>query len=224
MDTVKVLDHGSVSLVEVWGSEENIIRAARQSTDGSFRGWPGDEKLLSYLYRNGHMSPFEMAGAIFAIKAPIFVFREWHRHRTQSYNEMSARYVPIPDEHYIPTVDRFLRSGGSNKQAQGTGDAVLSPLTAAWAQKDIAAAYQAANNSYQYLLTLGVPKELARLVMPVGRYSKMWASANLRNWLQFLELREASGAQWEIQQYALAVHSLLRDHFPRTLALFEEKT
>src|SRR5690349_15994092 len=99
----KVLDHGTVSVVEFWGSEERIIEAARMSTDKGFRGWEEDQKLLSFLYRNHHMTPFEMCGAIFEIKAPIFVFREWHRHRTQSYNEMSARYIPIPDEHYMPT-------------------------------------------------------------------------------------------------------------------------
>src|SRR6185295_451000 len=98
-----VLDRGYVRLVDVWGSDRTIIEAARMSTGKGFLGWgdegkPGDEKLLRFLWENKHATPFEMAGATFEIEAPIFVFREWHRHRTQSYNEMSARYTPLPDK------------------------------------------------------------------------------------------------------------------------------
>lgn len=78
-NSIPVLDHGSVSLVESWGSDERIIEAARMSTGKGFQGWDKDEKLLRYLYTHHHMTPFEMAGAIFEVKAPIFVFREWHR-------------------------------------------------------------------------------------------------------------------------------------------------
>lgn len=223
---IKVLDHGSVELVQHWGSDEDIIRAARQSTDGAFRGWgsgqtAGDEKLLSYLYRNRHMSPFEMAGATFEVKAPIFVFREWHRHRTQSYNEMSARYIPIPNEHYLPDRDRILvlRPVG-NKQAAGIVDP-NPQLVDNWLAR-LADFYALSEELYQQGLEVGVQKEIARLPMAVARYSKMWAQANLRNWLQFLELREHESAQWEIQEYASAVHAILRQHFPRTLALYEE--
>jgi thymidylate synthase (FAD) len=94
---IKVLDHGFVRLIETWGSgeagvpEAGIIEAARQSTQGAFRGWETDEKLLRFMYENNHNSPFEFCGAVIEIQAPIFVFREWHRHRTQSYSEMSAR-------------------------------------------------------------------------------------------------------------------------------------
>src|ERR1700693_5723146 len=120
-----VLDHGYVNLIETWGSDERIIEAARMSTNKGFLGWgpkedgsPGDEKLLRYLYEHKHSTPFEMAGMTLEIKAPIFVFREWHRHRTQSYNEMSARYTPLPDCNYVPTVERLMiNAGKSNKQA-----------------------------------------------------------------------------------------------------------
>jgi thymidylate synthase (FAD) len=100
---IELLDHGYVELIESWGSDERIIEAARMSTGKGFTGWgtpekPGDEKLLRFLWKNQHATPFEMAGMTIEVKAPIFVFREWHRHRTQSYNEMSARYVPLPDE------------------------------------------------------------------------------------------------------------------------------
>lgn len=118
---MKVLDCGYIELIESWGSDERIIEAARMSTGKGFNGWgtpgaPGDEKLLAYLYNHKHMTPFEMAGVVIEVKAPIFVFREWHRHRTQSYNEMSARYIPLPDENYIPTIERVMMSGGTNSR------------------------------------------------------------------------------------------------------------
>src|SRR5258705_7564091 len=108
----KVLDHGYVQLVEHWGSDERIIEAARMSTSKGFEGWEKDAKLLKYLWAHKHLTPFEMAGASFEVQAPIFVFREWHRHRTQSYNEMSARYAPLPDLNYVPTVARLMQGGG----------------------------------------------------------------------------------------------------------------
>lgn len=152
MGSTKLLDHGSISVVAHWGSDERIIEAARMSTDKGFQGWgprgvcsycgytvsafvgalcpkcsmggsptytmvktPGDERLLKYLYDNKHATPFEMAGLVIEVQAPIFVFREWHRHRTQSYNEMSARYTPLPDMNYVPSIERLMFGGGTNK-------------------------------------------------------------------------------------------------------------
>ena len=183
----------------------------------------GDQNLLSFLFNNNHSTPFEMAGAIIEVKAPIFVFREWHRHRTQSYNEMSARYIPIPDEHYIPSLDRLLQVNEqtSNKQAQGLQ--TLTEQSAVVFQRILAEQYEQANDEYQAALDNGVAKELARLMMPVGRYSKMRASANLRNWLQFLALRQPSNAQWEIRQYANAVCTIMEAKFPRTVALYKAR-
>lgn len=228
---MKVLDHGYVTLVESYGSDERIIEAARMSTQKGFEGWgpkedgaPGDEKLLRYLWKNNHATPFEMAGAVLEIQAPIFVFREWHRHRTQSYNEMSARYAPLPDLNYIPTIDRMMLGGGHlTKQAGAVAGA--DALTEGRARElcaELADAYAAAETTYQHALAAGAPKELARLVLPVGRYSRMRASANLRNWLGFLTLRMAPQAQWEIRQYAQAVHDALAPLFPRTVGLFDE--
>jgi thymidylate synthase (FAD) len=250
---ITVLDCGYIELVETWGSEERIIEAARMSTGKGFLGWDsrfkcttcqseqdhvgvcdkcksnsftnvhGDWKLLSYLHENAHATPFEMAGAIVEVKAPIFVFREWHRHRTQSYNEMSARYTPLPDENYVPTVERLMVNSKSNKQA-GTvkGAAELTEKDADGFRESLRMTYSLCEDLYQKALASGVPKELARVHLPVGRYSRMRASANLRNWLAFLTLREAPGAQWEIRQYAGALHTILKTHFPRTLTLHEE--
>jgi thymidylate synthase (FAD) len=216
-----ILDHGYVEPIESWGSDEHIIEAARMSTNKGFQGWPGDEKLLRYLWEHKHATPFEMAGMVIEVKAPIFVFREWHRHRTQSYNEMSARYVPLPDENYVPTVERLMMQGGANKQAQGTG-ARLTESQAESFLGHLRFAYAEAETVYQNALGAGVPKELARIALPVGRYSRMRASANLRNWLAFLTLRMDPSAQWEIQQYANAVGELIAATFPRTWTLFEE--
>lgn len=221
-----VLDHGYVELVQGWGSDETIIEAARMSTNKGFKGWgtpeaPGDEKLLRYLYENNHLTPFEMAGAIFEVQAPIFVFREWHRHRTQSYNELSARYTPLPDVDYVPTVERLMMSGGANKQAMSTGEA-LTAHSAEMFRQMITETYAQISIEYGAALKAGVPKELARLIIPVGRYSRMRASANLRNWIQFMTLRCASNAQWEIRQYADVVCAILESRFPRTIALFKE--
>lgn len=243
----QVLDHGYLKSVECWGSDEAIVEAARISTQKGFLGWgprcqacdtylgdkdkgyvccdkdadikQGDEKLLRYLWENKHATPFEMAGAIVEVQAPIFVFREWHRHRTQSYNEMSARYIPLPDVNYVPTVDRLMvNAGGSNKQA-GTvaGSDTLTVERAETFRRNIEIYYSGAEALYKRALADGVPKELARVHLPVGRYSRMRASANLRNWLAFATLRSAPSAQWEIRQYSDALVGMLSEVFPRTM-------
>lgn len=273
MKRVEVLDHGYVSLIEKWGSEEGIIEAARMSTARGFQGWGpkglecpmtkngvacgwkgevsealvlegvtgtkyqvcprckdtglrtllGDEKLLRFLYENRHATPFEMAGMTIEVQAPIFVFREWHRHRTQSYNEMSARYTPLPDMNYVPTIERLLINSKANKQA-GTvaGAEELDEVGAAAVQHAMRVGYDRAEEMYQAFLRGGVPKELARVVLPVGRYSRMRASTDLRNWLAFLTLRMDSKAQFEIRQYANAVGQFIEESFPRTWGLFKE--
>lgn len=197
-------------------------KCRKRAYDGlDIKGGPGDEKLLAYLWNNKHATPFEMAGMVIEVQAPIFVFREWHRHRTQSYNEMSARYVPLPDMNYMPTVKRLMLNSKTNKQAGTIKDA--EELTAAGAetfQAMLTAMYAEQQNVYEKALVMGVPKELARIHLPVGRYSRMRASANLRNWLAFLTLRMDEKAQWEIRQFANEVGVLIAEHFPRTWELF----
>lgn len=225
-----ILDHGYIRHVESWGggdsgngvdNECGIVEAARQSTQGTFRGWEEDERLLKHLYDNKHSTPFEFAGMTIEVQAPIFVFREWHRHRTQSYNEMSARYEPLPDLNYNPTVERLMRDGGKNKQAQAVkGAAILTERSAEAFRTTLRNHYQTCQLEYDAALAAGVPKECARILLPVGRYSRMRATANLRNWLAFLTLRMDPNAQWEIQQYAQAVAAIIHDQFPRTYSLF----
>jgi thymidylate synthase (FAD) len=189
----------------------------------------GDEKLLRFLFENHHDTPFEMAGMQIEVQAPLFVFREWHRHRTQSYNELSARYTQMPNLHYIPSRERLLAAlkTSTNKQASGVAVCDLSDeeqLSLVELIRDqIESEQQGIYKHYEWLLSQGVSKEIARINTPVSRYSRMRASSLLRNWLAFLTLREASNAQWEIRQYAIALHTLLAEHFPRTLGLFEER-
>lgn len=261
MGSTKLLDHGYLTIIESWGSDERIIEAARMSTGKGFRMWEpyyecrecvqgwhptaldsrgesavcdncgsamqwnhitkGDFGLLSFLSSNMHSTPFEMAGVVIEVQAPIFVFREWHRHRTQSYNEMSARYTPLPDLNYVPSIDRLLLNSKSNKQAGVVRDAEELDAVAAQSYRvALSAQYTAAEHLYQQALAMGVPKEISRVHLPVGRYSRMRASANLRNWLGFLTLRQAPNAQWEIRQYADALNTELTALFPRTMELF----
>ncbi len=231
MARVQILDFGYLEPVDVWGSDESIVTAARMSTGKGFLGWgpkedgsPGDEKLLRYLRENRHTTPFEMAGLIVEVQAPIMVFREWHRHRTQSYNEMSARYTPLPDLNYVPTIERLMAGGGGKNRQAGTvaGAAVLTEAEAGQYLLELRLMYDRQEGLYRSALGIGVPKELARIHLPVGRYSRMRASANLKNWLDFLTLRMDVKAQFEIRMYANAVGGLIAAAFPRTWALFAE--
>lgn len=245
----QILDHGYIELVESWGSDERVIESARMSTGKGFLRWgpndedhscgrggkplsssdqcaachqgPGDEKLLRFLWENKHATPFEMAGLTVEVQAPIFVFREWHRHRTQSYNEMSARYEPLPDVNYVPAIDRLMLNSKTNKQAgvvKGAED--LTEEMAGVFQFAIMEMYRQQEAIYQAGLKAGVPKELARVHLAVGRYSRMRAHTCLRNWLAFLTLRKDKNAQWEIRQYANALGDIIEDRFPRTWELF----
>lgn len=183
----------------------------------------GDAKLLKYLHVNRHSTPFEMAGMTLTIQAPIAVFREWHRHRTQSYSEMSARYVALPNTNYVPTPERCLMVAGANKQAGRIvgADELTHEQALEWIEL-LEKSYEVCEAVYQSGLARGIPKELARMIMPVGRYSRMMASTDLRNWLGFLTLRMDKNAQWEIRQFAYQVGRYVKAIYPRTWDLFIE--
>lgn len=183
---------------------------------------PGDEKLLKYLYEHKHSTPFEFAGLTIEVQAPLFIFRQWHRHRTQSYNEMSARYVPLPNVNYMPEVDRcIVVKGTGNKQAGKVADRVPTHAEVLdWLENYLQPAYDAAQRSYDRGNEIGIPKELSRLSVNVARYTRMRATANLRNWLAFLTLRRDSHAQHEVQVYANAVGDFISNCYPKTWDLF----
>ena len=240
---ILVDQHGYLKFIEAWGTGEagqcdrlmhlderdyecGIIEAARQSTQASFRGWEHDQKLLEFLFTNKpqHAGPFEFAGMTIEVQAPIFVFREWHRHRTQSYNEMSARYAQLPDLYFMPEFDDVMRRAHrdtTNRQAKGLPGTDLSAPNAHWWISQVTDLYDKAEYLYQRALQIGIPKELARITMPVGHYSRMRATGNLRNWLAFLLLRMDPNAQLEIRRYANMVGTIIAHTFPRTWQLFQ---
>jgi thymidylate synthase (FAD) len=218
-DTIKVLDHGFVRMIDHMGGDLSVVRAARVSYDAAWRAGEddgSDAKLIRYLWKNKHTSPFEAVTFTFEVKAPIFVFRQWHRHRTWSFNELSARYRELPEEFYVPDPSQIGVQSTSSKQARdmdGTdrqADAML-----------IKGACESAFMVYRSLLDRGVPRELARSVLPVATYSHMFASVDLRNLLHFLELRSHSHAQYEIRVYADAMLELIRPLVPTVVAAWE---
>ena len=192
---------------------------------------PGDAKLLRYLYEHKHSTPFEFAGLTIECQAPIMVYREWRRHRTQGFSEMSARYVQMPNLHYVPSVRRIIESSkkSGNRQASGGGvlhvPGIASMTEISHAEEIrtyIREEQQAVYKSYEAMLSYGVSKEIARLNTPVSRYSRMRATGNLRNWLAFLTLRMDPAAQFEIRQYAWCVANVIERAFPRTWELHFE--
>jgi thymidylate synthase (FAD) len=230
MTEFKLLDHGYLKLVESWGTDERIIEAARMSTGGGFVSWEpydghpkGDAGLLEFLWTKKHATPFEMCGLVFEVHAPISVYREWHRHRTQSYNEASARYAPLPSLDYVPTVDRCMIAAEKNKQAAAMegADELTADAAYRWL-RDLEELFNHSQRVYSSGLNCGIPKEIARGALTVHRYSKMRVSANLRNWLAFLTLRMDTNAQWEIRQYANAIGEVIAQTFPRTWSLFKK--
>ena len=217
-----VLDHGHVALVESMGSDLSIVRNARVSYDAEWRAGEDegkDEKLIHYLVKNGHTSPFESCVFTFEVKAPIFVFRQWHRHRTWSFNEISARYAELPEEFYVPELSQITTQSASNKQMR-TGE---ENPHAFYIQKSIEAHGVSSFRLYRSMIADGCPRELARSVLPVGTYSRMFATVDLHNLMHFLRLRLHPHAQYEIRVYAEAMLEIIRSVCPISVAAFCEK-
>lgn len=222
----KALDKGYVRLIDHMGEDVSIIDAARMSVGGGFVSWDeyeghpkGDAGLLDYLYRNAHSSPFEMCELVIEVKAPIFVMRQWMRHRTQSYNEASARYAPMADEYYEPPVSRMVKQSTSNKQGGGEP---MSPGVAPFLADMFRAGQTRHQLDYELALDYGLSREVARVNAPVSQYTLTRCKGNLRNWLLFLGQRLKPGAQQEIREYAEVVAQIVAALWPRTWALFEE--
>lgn len=226
-----VLDHGEVLLVDSMANDYKVVQAARISTgkeripgahlgEGLAEREAKDAKLINFLMSNGHGTPFEHSVFQFYIKCPIFVAREWQRHRIASYNEFSMRYAEVTDEtaeFYIP--DHVRVKDPNNKQSSVREEGVVvhdDYSVAEWMQLQTQRAYEA----YRVLLVGGVAREMARLVLPVNIYTKFWFTVNARSLMNFLMLRNAPGAQWEIQQYAQALEDIFADKMPVTWQAF----
>lgn len=201
------------------GSDLSVVRAARVSYDADWRSGDdagSDRRLIAYLWRNKHTSPFEAVTFTFEVKAPIFVFRQWHRHRTWSFNEVSARYTALPADYYVPEPEMIEVQSHDNKQARD-----ISRDGSPFARAIIRSACDASFAAYHDLLQHGVPRELARSVLPVSTYSRMFATVDLLNLLKFLTLRDHAHAQHEIQVYARAMLELINPIVPECVAAWQ---
>ena len=187
---MKVLDKGYIELISNMGTDQTIVDIAGISYGNDTT----NIKVLKHLWDKHHTGPFEMVEFLFKVKAPLFVMRQWQRHRTWSYNELSRRYTSKDVEFYVPDNDT-----GSNVHFHN----------------------EVCRNKYEYLLTT-MTKEQARLVLPKTVYSTMYAKVDLHNLLHFLRLRNHPDAQWEIQEYARAIEQLIEPIVPKTMELYRE--
>ena len=218
---INVLNHGIVRLVEHMGSDLSIVRSARVSYDAEWRAGEDegkDAKLINYLVKNRHTSPLECVQFTFEIIAPIFVVRQWHRHRTWKYNEVSGRYSVLPEQYYIPEVSQITTQSTSNKQMR-TDD--VHP-EAEFIQALISKQCEEAFKVYHHLLEIGCPRELARGVLPLNTYTHMFATVDLHNLAHFLTLRLHSHAQYEVRVYAQAMLDLITPLLPVAVAALKE--
>ena len=218
-----------VDLVQYSGDDSSVAKAARVSTGADLDVYDSevDAKLINYLMKHRHGSPFEHNSMTFRISAPIFVFREFHRHRVGwSYNEVSARYKKLEPRFYIYPGERPLVQEGSSahpKLVHGNDSLVLST------NGTLYTAYKNAWDMYELLLRDGVANEVARAVLPVGIYSEMYATCNARSLMAFLSLRVDDPSakfetkpQWEIEQVALGMEDHFQKLFPATWEAFQK--
>lgn len=240
----RVLDHGFVKLIDHMGDDLAICDAARVSlakgrsfNDNAIKTPKQNKRLINYLLSHGHTSPFEQVEFKFAVKLPILVARQWMRHRTWSYNEISGRYTELPaKEMYIPARDRINYKSDSIKQGRGAEmseenkDTYLEKLK--WTYEDCLHTYQifledgpckiVCEGELQDEEGLNVSREIARLALPVGQYTQMYAKVDLNNFLKFCTLRLKPNAQYEIRVYAQAMLDLVRPIVPLAVEAWEK--
>lgn len=214
---MKVLDHGYVELIEARGSDQFIAETARTSTD-TVADPSANDRLVTRLIRDEHTSPVEFASVVLQIKCPIFIARQWMRHRAGTFNEFSGRYSEFPEEFYVPELSRIQAQSTFNKQGSAEQlDPVVSKTIINMIKKQSGDAYE----TYSLLLEQGLTRELARSVLPVNFYTVFRWNVNLHNLFHFLRLREDPHAQYEIRVYAEAIHEMLRSSFPVATAAWE---
>ncbi len=217
---IPVLDKGFVRLVDYMGSDARIVQSARVSYGDGTTTVRRDKVLIDYLMRHLHTSPFEQVIITVHAKLPIFVARQWIRHRTARLNEYSGRYSEMADEFYIPSQQRIRKQDSLN--IQGSSDeevpAELKQKVIALIQNDSGELYA----NYRSMLDDGVSRELARINLPLNLYTEWYWQIDLHNMFHFLKLRMDSHAQWEIQQYANALASIAKAVAPWAYESFEE--
>jgi thymidylate synthase (FAD) len=216
----KVLDHGFVRLVDYMGGDERIVQAARVSYGAGTKSYRQDRALIDYLLRNEHTSPFEQVSLTFHAKMPIFVARQWVRHRTARLNEISGRYSVIKDEFYVPEGDKIAMQSEDNKQGRETAP-MAEPLQEK-VRDSITAGQRAAYESYEELLATGLAREIARINLPLSTYTEWYWQIDLHNLFHFLHLRMDPHAQFEIREYARTMFDIATRVCPAACASFQE--
>lgn len=214
---MQVLDKGYIELEDYMGNDNTIVCAARVSTLKKSKGAESDAKLIKYLLKNSHLTPFEMVVFQFRVKAPIFVARQWFRHRTSSISEQSRRYTDEDIEFHIPKTLRY-QSTDNKQMSAGEFDIVKAEplIDSIWKISD------EAYRIYLMLLDNGVAREQARMVLPVNLYTSFYFKMDLRNLFHFLELRDHPHAQEEIRLYAQQIKKLIQPIVPVSYAAWEE--
>jgi len=213
-----VLDHGFVRLDGVMADDLSVVNSARVSFGRRVTELAdADVGLIKFLMRERHGTPFEHNAFRFHVKCPIFVTREWMRHRVGSFNEWSGRYSQLEPEFYVPAAEDVRTQVG--KPGAYTFDPV-DPELAEQTRDQLRAVYDTAFETYERLVELGVARELARCVLPVGAYTEFFWTINARSLMNFVSLRAAETAQREIRRYAEAVEQFFAEHMPVTHAAF----
>lgn len=224
-ETFPILDHGFIRIVDYMGNDDSIVEAARLSYQKGTKRTLEDEKLIRYLLRHKHTTPFEMCEIKFHIKLPIFVARQWIRHRTANVNEYSGRYSVLDNEFYLPQAENLLAQSETNKQGRGRS----LPLEIVEQCLDsIKKHSEQCYAKYEFLLSPmgngneGVARELARAVLPVNFYTQWYWKIDLHNLFNFLRLRCDSHAQWEIRQYANRIYEICKAWVPVATQAFTD--
>ncbi len=215
----KILDLGYIRLVDIMGNDSSIVQAARCSTGKGVTTPKRDEELLRYLMRNEHTSPFEMVEMKWHAKMPIFVARQWVRHRTANINEFSGRYSEFKKEYYIPSEKSFKLQSKSNKQG---GEILAGHEIYSMSKEEIINTSENAWKSYQEMIDNGVSREQARMILPVNFYTNWYWKNDLKNTLHFLKLRKDKHAQFEIREYADAMADIVKERLPMSYRAFED--
>lgn len=227
MTEIKYRSDMGVELVDHMGSDETVARAARVSTGNDEILPEKMQGLINYLVREGHTSTLEHCLVTFRVEVPIMVAREWMRHRTQSFNEISGRYAKLEPVFYVPSEDRPLVNAGSG--AHPNLVAGEHRTTYLMAVDLMVESFEAAWEAYEYM-TAGHPEfddiianEVARNVLPVSTYTRFYATANLNNWFKFLSLRngEQGHPQYEIVEAAKKVEAIISDLYPLSYAAWK---
>ncbi|MEM0129813.1 MAG: FAD-dependent thymidylate synthase [Thermoplasmata archaeon] len=214
-----VLGHGYVALIDYMGNDDAIVQAARVSYGRGTKTARDDRGLIRYLLRHRHTTPFEMVEYKFLVRLPIFVARQWVRHRTASLNEVSARYSVLEEEYEIPPPEEVRHQSTRNRQ--GRGDALPAEAVEAF-RRDLERIDREAYAAYTRALEAGVARETARLLLPVSFYTQWYWKIDLHNLFHFLALRLDPHAQEEIRLYAAEVDRLARLVCPTAFEAFEE--